>query len=339
MSKVHFLNVGQGDCTLLQHNSGRNSLVDICKGNYQPLLASARFLEAFDKAAGRVLGDFGMSKKPTNPISYLSGLGVTSLFRFILTHPDMDHLDGFDALMNKFTVTNFWDSQVRREKPDFAECRQYKEEDWDRYAKVYAGNEPGITLVRRLSGSRFAYANNDPKGANDQDGLYILAPDAALVADANKNGDLNDASFVLLYRSAGGRIVIPGDAHDETWAYVLKHYKSDVANCSVFFAPHHGRKSGRDFSFLDVLKPKITFFGCANSGDLAYSAWRNRGLRVITNNQAGNIVLDCRDNKIHFFVENEEYAKANDCDTTITNEQGYVYYDTIPSTPEVAAAA
>src|SRR4051812_27572397 len=108
MSKVHFLNVAQGDCTLLQHNSGRNSLVDICKGNYQPPAASTRFAEAFDKAAGRVLGDFGMSKKPTNPINYISGLGVTSLFRFILTHPDMDHLDGFDALMNKFKIPNFW---------------------------------------------------------------------------------------------------------------------------------------------------------------------------------------------------------------------------------------
>jgi beta-lactamase superfamily II metal-dependent hydrolase len=33
MSTVHFLNVGKGDCTLIEHNSGRDTLIDICKGN------------------------------------------------------------------------------------------------------------------------------------------------------------------------------------------------------------------------------------------------------------------------------------------------------------------
>src|SRR5665213_2096993 len=104
MSSVHFLNVGKGDCTLIQHNSGRNSLIDICKGNYEsPQQVDSiqeMFANAAAEAAERVKGNFGMSKKTTNPISYLEGIGVGSLFRFILTHPDMDHLDGLDALMD-----------------------------------------------------------------------------------------------------------------------------------------------------------------------------------------------------------------------------------------------
>ena len=56
--------------------------------------------------------------------------------RFILTHPDMDHLDGFDELMNTYGILNFWDSGVRKDKGDFRQCPNYKEADWDRYVRV-----------------------------------------------------------------------------------------------------------------------------------------------------------------------------------------------------------
>lgn len=31
MSTVHFLNVNEGDCTWIHHNSGRNTVIDISK--------------------------------------------------------------------------------------------------------------------------------------------------------------------------------------------------------------------------------------------------------------------------------------------------------------------
>lgn len=339
MSTVHFLNVGKGDCTLIQHNSGHNSLIDICKGNYEPPASKTlieQYLENFSEQAEAIKGNFGMSKKPTNPISYLEKIGVDSLFRFILTHPDMDHLDGFDALLDTFSIANFWDTGARKEKPEFSDDGPYKEADWDRYAAVIEGKDEELKGVIRRAGARFPYANLKEDKTAGGDGLYILAPDKALIETANKGGDVNDASYVLLYRSGGGRILIPGDAHDETWDYVIKHHKADVENCSVLFAPHHGRKSGRSFAFLDVVKPKITFFGCASSGHLAYDAWSSRDLPVITNNQAGNIVLHCKDEGgIDIYVENASFAKAAECNVEIKNSQGYVYYDSIDATVEV----
>ena len=70
-------------------------------------------------------------------------------------HPlasDMDHLDGFNGLLNEFAVSNFWDSGARREKPDFNNNGGYKEEDWDRYAKVLAGNESGTKTLFAQAG-------------------------------------------------------------------------------------------------------------------------------------------------------------------------------------------
>lgn len=339
MSTLHFLNVGKGDCTLIQHNSGRTSLIDICKGNYAPpsRTPAESILQILNEQVEAAKGNFGMSKKPTNPLRYIEALGIESIFRFVLTHPDMDHLDGLNAMMDTLSPAVFWETGVRKEKPDFSERGEYTEDDWDRYDIMCEGKEPGLTVLRNLAGSRFHFANKKQDGTSGGDGLYILSPDKELVATANDGGEINDASYVLLYRSGGGRILIPGDAHDETWAYVIENYKDEVADCSVLFAPHHGRRSGADFAFLDIVKPKLTFFGCASSGHLAYEQWSNRDLPVVTNNQAGNIVLECGKGSIDIYVENARFATACGCDTSIKNSQGYAYYDTVAETAEVTS--
>jgi hypothetical protein len=83
---------------------------------------------------------------------------------------------------------------------------------------------------------------------------------------------------------------------------------------------------------LDTVRPKLTLFGCASSGHLAYEEWRRRGLPVITNNQAGNIVLEISPNQIDVFVENEEFAATLDVKPEIRNSQGYVYLGAIRQT-------
>ena len=62
--------------------------------------------------------------------------------------------------------------------------------------------------------------------------------------------------------------------------------------------------------YLDILKPKLTLFGNASSEQLDYSSWNNRKLWHITNNQAGNVVLDF--NKVGYidvYVENRSLAE------------------------------
>ena len=324
MSSVHFLNVRQGDCILLRHNSGRSTLYDICAGNIPRETQAQSIMEKLSPARG----NFRMCQHPTNPLDYLQSLGLSSIWRFILSHPDMDHLDGFNALMNEVNLTVFWDSEVRREKPSF-EGSPYLEEDWDRYVKVRDGKELGVQTLRPHAGDRFKYANIDDDGTPGADYLSILAPDSELVKEANKTGDLNDASYVLLYRSVGGRVIIPGDAHDKTWEYVLEHYEDDVRDIALLIAPHHGRKSGRSYEFLDVLRPKLTLFGCAPSEHLAYDAWNYRGLDHITNNQAGCVVAECFSYGMDIYVENENFAAAAGGDTTRTNSQGFYYLENI----------
>jgi competence protein ComEC len=327
MSKVHLLNVNNGDSTIFEHASNRVTMIDICAGNIESdnKLSEASFIKL---GLQKPKGNYGMCKKPTNPINYLQNvISRTSIFRFILTHPDMDHLDGFNNLVDYISINNFWDSGARKEKPDFSGS-PYKEEDWDRYIAVRDNKEDGVTSCKRLAGARFTYANKNEDDSGGGDGLYILAPNQNLVDEANKSDDFNDCSYVILYRSAGGNIIIAGDAHDKTWEFILENNKKDLENCKFLLAPHHGRKSDRDYSFLDTMKPKLTLFGCAPSEHLAYSAWTNRNLEYVTQNQCGNMVLETDGSDLDVYIENEKFAREL-TNSTFTNSIGYFYITTL----------
>ena len=174
MSVIRLLNVKNGDCTIFEHNSGRKTMIDICAGNIE--VESEATQASFEALSiSKPKGNYQMCSSPTNPIEYLKNtMRVSDLFRFISTHPDMDHLDGFNRLANEISIRNFWDSGARKSKPDF-EGSPYKEEDWDRYVKFCEGKEDGVTKISYLAGSRFKYANKDDEGRSG-DGLYILAP-------------------------------------------------------------------------------------------------------------------------------------------------------------------
>lgn len=76
-------------------------------------------------------------------------------------------------------------------------------------------------------------------------------------------------------------------------------------------APHHGRDSDKDFSFLDVMKPKLTLVGNAKCQHLAYNEWNRRELEHIQNNQGGNILIDIHNNgEMHVSCSNKSFADA-----------------------------
>ena len=268
-----------------------------------------------------------MCQHPTNPLDYLNRMGVRDIWRFILSHPDMDHLDGFDALFKEFNVLNFWNSGAQKHKPDFSNYGGYREADWDRYAGIISGTQTGTNCILAKAGSRFKFANEDnDKGHGDE--LYILAPSQRLIEDGNRSQDFNDASFVVLYRSAIGKVLLTGDAHDATWEHIEEHHKAEVSNVDLLIAPHHGRKSGRSYGFLDYVQPKLTLFGCAPSEYLAYDAWNYRDLAHLTNNQCGCIVAEGA-KQMNIYVENDTFAANNGGNINYTNGQGFYFLRTV----------
>lgn len=245
----------------------------------------------------------------------------------MLTHPDMDHMDGFNAMVNRFGVDNFWDTGSRRDKPSFNGSPFY-EEDWDRYVRIRDGHESTASSIRH-AGAAFDYANLT---SGVCDGLHILAPDAELIKDCDMNDDVNDGSYVVLYRSEKNRILFPGDAHDKTWDYIHANCADDVRYSSFLLAPHHGRDSDRSYDFLDWTQPGLTLIGCCPSEYIDYNQWTRRGLDYVTSNQCGNVVLEVRETYLAVYVENLDFVVSR-TDTSIgnitCNSQGYGLLTTV----------
>ena len=94
----------------------------------------------------------------------------------------------------------------------------------------------------------------------------------------------------------------------------------------ILIAPHHGRKTGGNDNYLDVLKPKLTLFGNAKSEQLDYASWNKRGLDHITNNQANCIIVETNGKQgMDVYVTYENFAKKRNTDTFYNEKYGGWY--------------
>ena len=311
MPRIHFLNVEDGDCSIIQHSTGHVTVIDVCNAEPITVADSEARSQMSRQFTYSVRGNFGQKDHPVNPIEYLSEHNIVGIMRFVLTHPDMDHMDGIKALFDVYGPANFWDTDNNKEFDSSEwETSPYDKKDWN-YYKHLRDTRPNSHPKRLalLSGARGKYYNQGD-GDGGGDGIQVLAPTQDLVDEANSSGDYNDCSYVLLYRVRGKRIVFGGDSHDDTWKHILDAHKSKVSNIDLLIAPHHGRDSERSYEFLDVLNPKLTFFGNAPSKYLAYDEWDRRGLPKVTNNQANCMIVDVSPGVMKFYATYENYARA-----------------------------
>lgn len=310
MSKIHFLNVKLGDCSVIKHNSERVTVIDVCNAKPPNVLVEKSIADMAILERG-ISGNFQQKKYPVNPTSYLKDHDINSIFRYIQTHPDMDHMDGIKTLFDEFSPSNFWDTNNIKEIDDSSwENSPYNEDDWKFY-KNLRDTKPDSNPKRLalLAGKTGQYWNIGDDGSSGGDGLHILAPTQGLIDSTNETDhDYNDCSYVILYRTGNNRIIFSGDSHNDTWTHILENYRNDVEDIDLLIAPHHGRDSDRSYEFLDVLKPTLTFFGIASSKDLAYSPWYNRGFSIVTNNQANCMIVDANSTPMVLYVTHKNFA-------------------------------
>ena len=269
---IHFLNVGNGDCTIIEHETGRVSVIDICNGNFS------------NQVNFNFEANYNNQVKKTNPIEYLRAMGVKDIFRFILTHPDMDHMDGIKNLFVNFNVINFWDT-YHSKFIGSDKFYGYNKDDWEFYQR------------RRKDETLRYYAGNQMRFFKD-DGLSIISPSRKLsnYLNTQKDPDWNEISYVLLHQVFGRKILYCGDSGDLAWDSIMSdtYIASKLEDIDIIIAPHHGRKSGGDDEnkYLKYLRPKLALFGNTDtSKHKNYQAFYNKGIPILTNNEAGNIVF------------------------------------------------
>ncbi len=200
-AQFHFLDVGQGDSELIILPGGVSVLTD-----------------AGPKTA--VVGAIGKVLPSSRRYIDLA----------IMSHPQLDHFEGFLALLDRYEFGAFI-TNGRDMDPPGIEWRALLQ-------KIKEKNIPIITL-----------AGGDAI-RNGESNIDILSPDRTFIQSA----ELNDTGFVELIRASGVRAILTADTGFNVERYLAGKY--DIA-ADILKVGHHGSKYSTSDAFLAAVHPKI----------------------------------------------------------------------------------
>lgn len=340
MLRVHFLNVGHGDCTLIEHPSGRLTMIDINNSQefdsetfaeelkreqrkfqqnpFANAFASVGVVPASNPYNSPFAAAFGLTPAPTllgeysqvfarqkreltDPIEFMKqNYPGRPLWRFILTHPDLDHMRGIRSLAEHIGFDNFWDTNHTKETPTFRSNSADKE-DWN-YYQALRRNNAGKFYTR--GDALFAFGK-DENGMLGGDSIEILSPTLELIGACNTAQKSNDVSLVLRVHHAGKSILLPGDAEGPAWDNMVNFYGARLKS-DVLKAAHHGRDTGYHQKAVSLIAPALTIVsvGLKPDTDASNKYRQQTGRRVPSTRYHGNIEVRIEDNgAIYWYVD------------------------------------
>lgn len=274
--KIHFLNVGKGNCTVIQFPNNRLSIVDI---------DNSHIADEDD-----VL---------TDPIEFLkSEYPNKDIFRFILTHPDMDHMTGLEELFNLRTIYNFWDTDNDKEIDiDSDNFGPYNKEDWTRYLQVRE-SETGPKALKLLR-------NATADCCWIEDNIKILSPSKELLKLSQETAEgsdkYNHLSYVLRLEYKGIVIILGGDATKSAWDDIYEHYAStgelSLLKADVLLASHHGSPNNVNEEVFKHINPDYVVVSVLRGINYDYSYYNTLANKQVYSTKAyGNITIDIPEN-------------------------------------------
>lgn len=288
-TEFHFINVGKGSCAVIDFPTGRLSVIDI-DDSRAVSQAERATMQALQKAA------------PNDPIDYiLKNFSDDEIFRFILTHPDMDHMSGIKTLFKKKYVRNFWHVPENKSDPGNWENSPYDKSDWEFYQCLKSGNVNNVTVVNPLR-------NATADCCWVQDEIKILSPSKALMEKAEESEEYDNLSYVFQINYNGIRAMLTGDASKAALDDIAANYKTDGLQSSILLAPGHGSKNHVSKDFLDAVKPRLTVVSVAEGVDYDSNAYKNYG-RVLSTKHYGNVRVRIKDdNEVVFRTQFQNYS-------------------------------
>jgi beta-lactamase superfamily II metal-dependent hydrolase len=270
MSIIKSFSVGNGDMFYIQHNSDNFTIIDCCLDD-----------DNKDKITAEI------NREKSNK----------TIRRFISTHPDEDHFRGIKDLDNSIDIINFY--AVKNKASKETETDSFKH-------YCYLRDSEKAFYIYKDCKRKWMNESSNERGCS---GLSVLWPETNneyfkdALAVCESGGSPNNISAVIRYKLKDGASVLwLGDLETE----FMENIRNDInlEKTTVVFAAHHGRDSGKiPDSWLERLDPQIIIIGEAPSRHLNYYT----GYETITQNSAGDIVLECEDDKVHIYATNKNY--------------------------------
>ena len=263
--RVVFLDVGQGDATLVLIPDGRSVLVD----------AGGFPIPALQDTESGQAARFDIGERVVAPA--LRAFGVRTLDTLVLTHGDPDHIGGAMSVVRLFRPRGLWEG-------------------------VQVPPHTGLTALtgfaQRLGAERRFVVRGDRVQFGDVQTRVLHPP----VPDWERQRVRNEDSVVLEIRLGDVAVVLPGDIGREGEAAVQPIL--DAAPLVVLKAPHHGSQTSSTPAFLAALKPRAVIFSAGRDNRFGHPApsvvTRYRAMRAEMFSTAtdGAVILDTDGTKV-----------------------------------------
>ena len=196
-------------------------------------------------------------------LPYLRGRGVGRLDSLVVSHSDLDHVGGADAVLETLEVGEVVSSLPRahpllRKAARHQRCLAGQGWEWD--------------------GVRFE----------------MLAPD--LASYANPRLKANARSCVLRVSAAGKAILLAGDIEAAQEAALLET-RAEQLRADVLLAPHHGSGTSSSAAFLQAVGPSLGIFQVGHRNRYrhpqkkVYQRYAEHGIRRLRTDERGAVTL------------------------------------------------
>jgi competence protein ComEC len=258
--RIVFLDVGQGDATLLMLPDRRAFLIDAGGLNAAPLR---------DPMGGPVfdIGERVVSRA-------LRAFGVRSLDTFVLTHADPDHIGGARTVVRSFRPRAIWDGVPVPPSDPLRSLAATADRIGAEWRTVQPGDHLRVADV-------------------DIDVLHPPPP------EWERQRVRNDDSVVLIVRTGKVSVILPGDVGREGESHTLEHLaRLGTSPTTVLKAPHHGSATSSTKEFLDRVRPVAVIFSSGRANRFGHPApvvverYRAMGTTMFSTAEDGAVILD-----------------------------------------------
>ena len=271
--RIDFLDVGQGDAALLTAPDGTTLLVDA--GGRLRFGGDAEEFEPDRRGVGdRVVSEFLWSR------------GLTRLDLALATHPDADHAEGLNDVLENFAVGALLVARAPAADEEFA-----------RLALTAARAGVPLRAVARGDALRFGGAL-----------VEVLWPPPPGAGTQARRTD-NDDSVVLRVRYGRRAFLLTGDIEARAESALVA--AADPLACDVVKVAHHGSRTSSTAAFVAAARPAYAVISVGLDSPHGHphpavvERWRAGGAQVLTTGERGAITVstDGADLRVETYVK------------------------------------
>lgn len=255
--KIHYLDVGQGDCTFIEFPDDTTMMIDASIGS-----------------------------KADHIIEYVQDLGITQIDYFILTHSDNDHAGGTKKVFEAFEIVNVYrpfQVAIQSDGTPISEdllkdycsmtsasktasyqnfvraiySETYTNSGETHSSNVYVSND-GMKIESTSERASFVFEFFGPL-IDSSEGEFVFEETKTHGRPTKNYGNANDSSPVMLLEYKEKSFLFTGDASETVEKGVIEslepNEKTRFENVDVMQAGHHGSRTSNSEELLSITKP------------------------------------------------------------------------------------